>query len=305
MTRFVNTSTPRAQRQLGDVAIDFVGPSYELSRKKADTQRLINMATTQVESGNSGKSSVFLQSISGLNMFSDYVPPDPGGDPYFAQVGYLLHFDNPLTPQVYTDVKGNLWARQTPGVVSRMGISTEAKYGAGGLYVSTGTGISSDYTITANLLGGDRPVTTDNVFTMEAWLLWTGHVDSRIGVGRVLTTTGAVMCGIEFFTANLLSFNAQLASPVQMHFAPPLNRWTFLAMTYDGTTLRGFVDGLMVASQVIAPGAHHIIRAYQLGSVASGNNFAPTAYVDDARFTFDVCRYSANFTPPTQPFLDF
>jgi uncharacterized repeat protein (TIGR01451 family) len=49
--------------------IPFVGGSYQLKRKKADTQRSINLLVTNVESG-SGKSKQFLKSIPGLVPFS-------------------------------------------------------------------------------------------------------------------------------------------------------------------------------------------------------------------------------------------
>lgn len=56
--------------------VPFVGPSYQLRRKKADVQRSINLFPTPIESG-SGKSGVFLKSIPGLSSFSAAVVPPP------------------------------------------------------------------------------------------------------------------------------------------------------------------------------------------------------------------------------------
>lgn len=56
------------------MVVPFVGPTYELARKKADTQRVVNMYPDHIESGG-GKSNVYLKSISGLKSFSVPIPP--------------------------------------------------------------------------------------------------------------------------------------------------------------------------------------------------------------------------------------
>lgn len=138
MTRFINTATPRAQRQPGDVAVDFVGPSYELSRKKADTQRLINMATTPIESGNSGKAAVFLQSIAGLKQFSDYVAPViPPGFPCFPEVLIQLqtgtYVDQSSFAHALTSLSGVTPLIDKPNFPSGKGIQIAVPAYAGGL----------------------------------------------------------------------------------------------------------------------------------------------------------------------------
>lgn len=49
--------------------VPFVGGSYPLKRKKADTQQTVNMIVCNVESG-SGKARKFLKSVAGLTRFS-------------------------------------------------------------------------------------------------------------------------------------------------------------------------------------------------------------------------------------------
>ncbi len=53
--------------------VQFVGGSHELRRKKADTQRSVNLFVADVESG-AGKSAQYLKAIPGLRVFSA-VPP--------------------------------------------------------------------------------------------------------------------------------------------------------------------------------------------------------------------------------------
>lgn len=65
------------------MAIPFVGGSYELKRKKADTQRSINLMPTPVESG-SGKSGMYLAPVPGLTVF-DVEEVDPPESPCFVE----------------------------------------------------------------------------------------------------------------------------------------------------------------------------------------------------------------------------
>lgn len=75
--------------------IPFVGGSYELARKKSDTQRTINMCPTPIESG-SGKSALYLQSIPGLTAFSEAPAPAPPPPP-ICPGGFLEDFETGST----------------------------------------------------------------------------------------------------------------------------------------------------------------------------------------------------------------
>lgn len=58
--------------------IPFVGPSYELANRKADSQRTINMFLKKIESG-SGKAQYILESIPGCDVFNGQVLGDVRG----------------------------------------------------------------------------------------------------------------------------------------------------------------------------------------------------------------------------------
>ena len=51
------------------MTIPFVGPSYDLKRRKADVQRSVNLMPTKVENA-SGKNAMFLKPVPGLDTFS-------------------------------------------------------------------------------------------------------------------------------------------------------------------------------------------------------------------------------------------
>ena len=54
------------------MTIPFVGPSYDLKRRKADVQRSVNLMPTKVENA-SGKNAMFLKSVPGLTVLSEPV----------------------------------------------------------------------------------------------------------------------------------------------------------------------------------------------------------------------------------------
>ena len=229
-----------------------------------------------------------------------------GGDPDFANVGYLLHFDDPGTPQIFTDVLPNTWTRGafSGGTLADLQVSSvNPKWGPGSLQVTT-VGGSSDFTLNGVPNGGSYLLQPGNLFTLEAWVWWTGNVDSRISGGAVLTGTAAI-AEIRSFGANNFSFDTQLNATNNQSEAMPLNQWVHVAMSYDGTTKYWFIGGVLKGSAVVAAGSPVLITGYKNNGIASGNPSAPAGYVDDMRFTFDVCRYTADFTPPAGPFPDF
>ena len=59
--------------------IPFVGPSYQLNTRKADVQRTVNMFVVRNEVAG-GKSQMYLESVPGLNIFSEPVAAAPGWD---------------------------------------------------------------------------------------------------------------------------------------------------------------------------------------------------------------------------------
>jgi len=231
--------------------------------------------------------------------------PTDGGDPYFSNVGYLLHMDG-ASPYVFTDVKGNLWDREATGAPDDFQVNDgNPKFGDGALLMRTATGTSEDYGITAAPLAGAYALQAGNKFTLEGWLWWTGDVDSRISVGAVLSDTPVFIGAIEFNTTSQLRFRTHLDALDDRLVTPPLSQWVHLELGYDGTTKYWFVNGVLQGSAVLPAGVVKTVSEYRCRGTASGNVFAPIARVDDLRFTFDVCRHTASFPPPTAPFPDF
>jgi hypothetical protein len=77
--------------------------------------------------------------------------------------------------------------------------------------------------------------------------------------------------------------------------------WHHIAVTRAGTTVRGFVDGVLVGtvtvSQSLSSG-----QKLNVGFNAQDIRYY-VCYIDDLRITKGVARYTANFTAPTAAFL--
>lgn len=80
----------------------------------------------------------------------------------------------------------------------------------------------------------------------------------------------------------------------------PLNTWTHVEISTDGTTLRIRVDGVTEGSR-----AHFAIKnptgVFRVGAYDT-SNYQYEGYLDDLLITVGVQRNSSDFTPPTAPF---
>jgi hypothetical protein len=79
----------------------------------------------------------------------------------------------------------------------------------------------------------------------------------------------------------------------------PLNTWTHIALSSTGTTVRLFVNGVLVGSSAISL-ISTLPNTFYIGFHRSGSALRYfNGYIDDFRLTQGVARYTANFTPPT------
>ena len=84
------------------------------------------------------------------------------------------------------------------------------------------------------------------------------------------------------------------------------NTWQHIAATYNGSTASAdfgkytlWVDGVSQGSMTLSRGANN--SDLQIGSRNQGSSQAWLGYIQDARLTVGLLRYTANFTPPSAP----
>jgi hypothetical protein len=216
----------------------------------------------------------------------DYIPLDAS----YNNVTLLLHGNGPNGSTVFTDNS------PTPKTVTAAGnaqISTaQSKFG-GASIAFDGTG--DTLTVNSNLLDG-------STWTAEAWIRAASigtnertifsQYDSANANRTIfsITTTGAIKIfnGAQGTTASSATITA--------------NQWYHIAFVRSSaTTVTAFLDGIQVAQATNFAGPTSITT--MIGGYFGFPDDQWNGWIDDIRVT-TVARYTANFTPPTEPFPD-
>ncbi|TMC54270.1 MAG: DNRLRE domain-containing protein [Chloroflexi bacterium] len=168
-------------------------------------------------------------------------------------------------------------------------------------------------------------VSRNNVAAMSSWTL-----EERLwGWNSLSVTGGHTALGLLSGTPNNptdqnpiagLNFNIG-GSPLQSYFVWPgggsctipsdpqglplgfdssVTTPTHVAITYDGSTVRGFINGTLVTGCSVATGSAAVPTA-PFGFM--DNSGLSQAYFDEFRVS-NMARYTSNFTPPTQQFTN-
>lgn len=224
------------------------------------------------------------------------------GDPYFANVSLLLHFDGANGSTTFTD------SSPTPKTVTALGgaaISTaQSKFGgASGYFDGNGDYLSVPHSSSLSLISGN--------FTIEARI----YISSLSATGFVLIGKDGVF-GTSYpqyrimvpSSAKLTAFlgNGNGVSPVGTTYTGTTTistgAWHHIAIVKSGSTLIGFLDGgieFSAAAATMYEGSKPLLIGYEKDQPSS---FFMHGYIDELRITKGVARYTTAFTPPTAPF---
>ena len=135
-------------------------------------------------------------------------------------------------------------------------------------------------------------------FTIEAWIYPFANLASKdiafFGAGS--NDFYLVTVSNTLYVGDGVSNNVSVANAAT---SLPSNQWKHLALAFDGTTYRVFIEGQVVGSSTT------LLKNYSSSSIVIGNNTTRwmDGYLDEVRIS-SVCRYTSNFTPPTAPFPD-
>lgn len=221
-------------------------------------------------------------------------------DPFFDNVSLLLHGDGTDGSTTFTD-SGPYGL--TPTVNGNTQIDTaQSKFGGASiLFDGSGDYLVYDESIPWQLTGD---------YTIEFWMRIDNsdvdQFDCVIGNWEAtnddawlffLNAYGAA--GISFWVADVDVGNAFLSSTTNVHDGT----WHNIAVSYDGTTTRLFVDGIVEASSTAA----YTITAANTNKLHIGTQGQVTTrtilgHLDEIRITKGVCRYTGNYTVETKAF---
>lgn len=205
------------------------------------------------------------------------------GDVHWDKVVALLHIDGDLV-----DVCGNTWVAQGGMQLSY----TDPKFGSGCAY-SNGS-YNSNLHMTSpvpKLLNDDfciemyyKPVNTNTWYS----------IFNTYGVGNTAERNLVISNAYGKLTASLITITDN------NDFT--LNKWHHVAYTRQGHTLRLFLDGVLVGSGTITESVR--TDAIYIGQQPYSPDWSVPGYYDELRITKGVARYTENFTPFKQAFLD-
>jgi YD repeat-containing protein len=226
------------------------------------------------------------------------------GDLNYDKVILLLHGDGANGSTTLVDSSPN---PKTVTVVGGARIGTaQSKFGGSSLFFD---GVdASDTSITV----ADSPdFHFPGAYTVEFWvrpssfkaintwlfgqILQTGLAPVRIDIAP---STGLVNVLGSSDNTNWL-FTTGLTSTTALQ----IGSWSHVALTDDGTNARLFINGVLQATRATWLKADSATALRIGGGYASGDREFD-GYMDDVRVTKGVARYTANFTPPAQAFLN-
>ena len=215
----------------------------------------------------------------------------PAGDPNWASVRSLLHFEAANGTTALTDLTGKVWDRLGSG--TREISTAQFKFGSSSLRIS-GVGVYNGYreNVSSNIwdsaAGG---------FTWEFFF----RADSLTGTQALSSNEGA-SAGYDS-TINLSSSGISLTSGGSLNIAAggsvSANAWHHVAVEKSGTAVTLYLNGVLVGSSTQSGSSSGGKLTLAIGSNGSS---AFSGFIDAFRFTKGVVRYGGPFTPPTSPF---
>ena len=215
-------------------------------------------------------------------------------DLYRSQVSLLLHGDGTNGSTTIVD------SSPTPKTVTAFGdaqISTaQSKFG--------GTSIAFDGSGDYIAVADSDDFYFDGDLTIEAWVYLTTQGSAFKYIFAQWVDGEGNDRNFSFNSLGEFYMNRSGSTFSSSIGALSVDSWTFIAISLQGTTLRGFKNGVLAATTTVSGAANNSTAPFGVGAYGNGN-FPFNGYIDDLRITKGVARYTANFTPPTAPFPDF
>ena len=230
-------------------------------------------------------------------------------DANFSSVSLLLHMGGTSGTTTFTDSSSNaLLVNKSPN--SPLISNLQSKFG----------GTSAEFSsVLLNYLNVNNPLVNlgsqTGSWTVEQWVRINSTGNRGLWHNGVLTGgTNNWSCYAQFSGSNYrvivtavnANFNTEF-NAFTNSYPCALNTWHHIATSYNGTTLRTFVDGTLHASAIsanwglaLAPGDNFWIGARR----DSSSPIYMQGHLDEVRITKGVARYTSNFTAPTAPFPD-
>lgn len=164
---------------------------------------------------------------------------------------------------------------------------------------------------TSNSLNGYLKVTPYNDFafgrrdfTVEFWFYPTNISSQQSFFGtRPYATNGAYPAMFMYNTGSLGFYTAG-GYRITTTIRPTLNAWNAIALVRSGTVLTYYINGVNAGGQWATDTTNYLAASCEFGSDDYFPGGSPIkGYMDEIRVS-NIARYTANYTPATQPFTN-
>ena len=226
-----------------------------------------------------------------MSMLSRFATTGGGGDPYWANVSYLLvgNGTGGTTTNIKDSSSNNLTTNINPTVVIS---TTNNKFGSGSVYFNGTNGyLSVPNTSLLKFGSGD--------FTIEFWYRPTAT--KNLGIIGDWSSVGR-----QFIVANL---NGKLVTAfndstiiITSSTGFTLNAWEYYTAVRSGSTITIYRNGVANGSASVSGALTTSAGSMYIGTNGEGiPSWNYPGYIYDLRITKGIARYTSNFTPPTSP----
>lgn len=204
----------------------------------------------------------------------------------------LLHFDGTNGSTTFTDVYSSTWSGSSATLST-----AQQKFGPSSLLLPGGAFISTSNDIFAALLQD---------WTYEAFV----YAISIGGSQVIFGSQGAGFSGVLLFlnggVITLLCGSADGGTNWSVAFTSgatlSTGTWYHVAGVRHGNNFNTYLNGVSQGSATYSGSIIKGMTGQAIGAANAGGTSSWNGYVDEARISMGVARYTANFTPPAAPF---
>lgn len=213
------------------------------------------------------------------------------GDVYYPQTSLLMHFNGTNGSTTMTDnSKNNFTATATNGAA----LSTaQSKFGGSSVFLDgTNDYVSIPNNAEFNFASG--------TFTVELWVYFSSVSGQRALVTNYQNSTNG--WAVQLYLGKIFSSFSGDGIDIQGTTTISANTWYHIAVSGTPGSYKLFLNGTQEGATYTGGTTLTSTSALTIGRIVSSAYF--NGYIDDLRITNGIARYTTNFTPPTEQFLD-
>ena len=145
-------------------------------------------------------------------------------------------------------------------------------------------------------------------FTLETWIRFNTLAGTN-GSSLILSVTGPGPTYSWYWwidSSGNISWNVStngttINTDINYLWSPALSTWYFIALDYDGTKYRMYVNGVMVGSSTTARNIYYSAQSIGLGGNSISSGYWLNGWLDETRITKGVARYASDGVTTAAP----